>query len=251
MPPPHTPNAPSGDFTPGAPHGKLKASVVAGSKQGGISVTVVNTSGKLIAGKNAATITLHSSASQIVDTAATTLTSVVKKFKNLKPGKGFVVHFKPFLYPATPGSYFLVADVALNGTADSFDGATPTSIVDAAAFVDMQANSAVPAKPLLVAGAKNAGVLNVTNIGNVTYTGGATITVFTSTTGLLDGTQTQIASVPITMHITASQAKNVHFSYIPTTLPASGSYKLILTITVPGDNNAANNTIASATTNSL
>jgi hypothetical protein len=249
--PPPNPNAPSGDLTPSAPHGKINASVVAGSKQKGVSVVVINTSNKIIAGKNVIAVTLHTSATNIVDNTSTVLGTFVKKVKNLKPGKGFVAHFKPFAYPSVAGSYYLVADATVNGTADSYDGATASPIVDAAAFVDMRANSVAPVKPLLVAGAKNAAILNITNIGNVLYSGGATIAVFASTTGLLDGTQTQIASVPVTLHITPSQTKVLHFSFIPTSLPASGSYKLIATITVPGDNNALNNTVASATTVSL
>ncbi|HET6251264.1 MAG TPA: VCBS repeat-containing protein [Tepidisphaeraceae bacterium] len=236
--------APTGDFTPSAPKGKFKASVVSGTKQGGVTVTVVNTSNNVLSGR--VLVTLHSSLTQVVDNTSTALTSVAHVVKKLKHGKGFVVHFKPFTYPSVAGQYYLVADATLNGTADSYDGSTATTINVAAAFVDARANSVTPTKAVVTAGKKNAVTLSVTNLGNVTmHAVPTTVSIYASASGVLDGTQTLIGTVAAKLTLNASQTKKIPLSYTPATLPASGTYKLIATITATGDNNATNNTVAS------
>jgi hypothetical protein len=240
---------PTGDFTPGTPKGKFKASVITGAKQGGVSVTVVNTSGQTKTGT--VVVTLHSSATQIVDSSASTLTSTVHKIKNFKAGKSFVVHFKPFKFPSTAGAYYLVADATLNGVADSYDGATGTTIAVAAPFVDVGVNSVTPAKAVLVAGKKNTVFANITNLGNVAFNGPATVSVYASASGVLDGTQTLIGTAPLNLHIKASQTKKVPVNYTLTTAPTSGTYKLVLVFNVPGDTNSANNTLATGGTVSI
>ena len=235
---------PTGDFTPSAPKGKFKASVVSGSKQTGVTVVVTNTSNKVLSGT--VTITLHSSLTQIVDNTATSLTSINHVVRKLKHGKSFLVHFRTFKYPATAGAYYLVADAALNGTADSYDGSLATPINVAAAFVDIRANSVTPTKAVVTAGKHNTAFLNVTNLGNVAFNGATTVSVYLTTTGVLDGTQTLIATAPLHLTISASQTKKVLVSYLPATVPASNSYHLIFTINVAGDSNTVNNTIASA-----
>jgi hypothetical protein len=235
---------PSGDFTPISLKGKFKPSVVAGAKQTGVSVIIVNTSGATIAGSNTVTVSLSSSTSNIVGSGSTVLTSVVHKIKNLKAGKSFIVHFRAFNYPGTAATYFIVANAALNGTADSYDLAS-SQVVDAAAFVDVQANSVRPGNATITAGKNNFAILNITNLGNVASAVPATVDVYELLPG---GSQTLIATGAVNPHIMAGQTKNVRVNYLPASIPAAGVGNLVLTILASGDTNPANNTIASLST---
>jgi len=244
QPPPN----PTGDFVPGAPFGKLVPAAVAGvTRQGGVRVSVTNGSVNTITGT--LTITLYTSNSLIVDSSATALTFVTRKVRKLKPGKSFIVGFRPFKYPATAGLDHLVADVKLNGVADSFDGATATTVNVAAPFTDVKAVAATPNKTVAVAGKKIPVTLNVLNQGNIPFNGTATVDVFASLNGTLDGSQIQIAAgLPVHLNFRPGQSRNLHFNFAPITTPATGGYHLILTINVTGDTTTSNNTVASVAT---
>jgi hypothetical protein len=237
--------APTGDFAVSAVTGKIPAAAVTGGKQKAGPSVIVTYNGATTLVKATVTVTLYTSSTQIHDSSAAVAgVPVTKKLAKLKPGKSFAVHFKPFSYPATAGSYYLVSDVTLNGALDSYDGATSTPITVAAAFVDANALAATPVKTSLAAGAKASAFITVQNLGNVAYSGPATVDVALVPAG--GGTPTVVAAaVPVTLHLTVGQTKKVKLNFVPANLPASGSYNITLTINVPGDTNAANNAVTS------
>ncbi len=242
QPPPGTP-APTGDFTVGNPTGKIPVSVVTGSKQKSpITVTVTNGTAGPLTGP--VTVTLYISSTTIHDGTAVQVAQMTHKVKKLKSGKGFKVTFgKRFIYP-TAGTVFLVADAAFGGKLDSTDGAS-SAITVAQAFVDAKAISAIPAKSTLVANKKVTVNFTIQNIGNVPYAGPATVDVVAVPTA--GGTSTTLATaVPIHLNIKNNGTKKIPVKFLPLTLPATGSYNLMLTIHLPGDTSSANDVVTTA-----
>ena len=141
-------------------------------------MVTVRYNGAAVVSKAVVTITLYTSSTHYHDSSAVVAgVAITKKFGKLKPGQSFKVNFKPFLYPGTAGSYFLVSDVALAAPPDSSDGSSTSPITVAAAFVDANAVAAAPVKTTLAAGVKASAFLTIQNVGNVTYSGPATVDV--------------------------------------------------------------------------
>lgn len=237
---------PTGVFKVGNPAGKIITTVVAGvTKQGGLAVTVTNANGTgPITGT--VTVTLYTSSSSIHDSSAVPIPGavVVKKINKLKVGKSFVVHFKPFIFPTTTGTEYIVADAALAGTLNSTDGASPAITADAPLVHGMPL-SVTTTKPTLIAGTAYTAFFVVKNGGNIPYNGPATVGVQVQPTG---GILTSIVSspVPISVHLKPGQSHKYKVTFVPTNLPGSGSdYALVLTINIPGD--AAPTSLASTT----
>lgn len=242
--------APTGDFAVSAPTGKFLASVVSGSKQKGGASVVITYNGTATLTKATVTTTLYASATQIHDGSAVQVgTAVTKKVAKLKPGKKFTIHFAPFAYPGTAGSYYLVSDVALNGTLDSYDGAIASPISVQAAFVDADAVAVTPVKATLVAGAKAVGIFTIENLGNTAITGGATVDVGVVPAGSPAGTMPTVIAmaIPVNLRLNPSQTKKVRVTFTPANLPASGSYDLAMKINVVGDTISTNDVMFSTT----
>ena len=243
--------APTGDFAVSAPTGKFLSSVVASSKQKGGATVVITYNGATILKKAVVVTTLYASTTQINDGSAVQVgTASTKKVATLKPGNHFTIHFAPFAYPAAAGSYYLVSDVSLNGTLDSYDGATATPISVQAPFVDAEAIAATPVKSTLVAGKNASAIFTIENIGNIAITGKQTVDVELIPAGSPGGTApTDVAlAIPIPLHLNPSQTKKVHVNFKPTTLPASGSYDLVLVVHVAGDTDSSNDMVTSTAT---
>ena len=240
--PPPTPVfvPPTGVFSVGGVTGKIPLSAVTGSKdKAGASVTVTNGSTAPITGT--VTVTLYSSSTIYHDTSAVALKSIVKKVKKLKPGKGFKVHFPNFTFP-TAGTQFLVADAALNGALNSNDGAS-SAITVAAAFVDGKAVSVTPQHASLKAGKKLTVTYQIQNIGNVPFVGTATADIIALSAG---GTPITLATgVGFKLNVKNSATKKGTFAFVPGTTLAAGTYTLTMTIHIPGDADAANDTVTS------
>jgi len=239
----------TGDFTVSGPLGKLPASAIIGGarQKGPIRVALTNTSGKLLTGTVG--VTLYASSTPILDSSAVALApATFRKVKNLKNGKGFILGIKPFKYPLAAGNYYLVAAATLNGNADSNYGATTTTVVTAAAFVDIKSVSAATTKPTLAANKVYALPIILQNIGNVTATGLATVNVYASASGVIDSTAVLVAVQHVHLGIPPGVTRKVTLHFKPTTLPAAGSYKLIVTTSFPGDADPANDTVVTAGT---
>lgn len=239
---------PVGDFAVSSPTGAFPASVVSGSTQKGGASVVVTYNGIATLKNAAVTTTLYASATQIHDDSAVQVgKAVTERIGNLKPGKTLKIHFAPFAYPGTAGADYLVSDVALNGTLDSYDGATSTPINVQAAFVDAAALAAVPAKATLVARKLSSALFTIENIGNIPINGRSTVDVSLVPPGSPVGTTpTSIAlAIPVALHLNAGQTKTVRVYFTPTTLPAAGSYDLSLQINVAGDTLTSNDTVFS------
>jgi hypothetical protein len=239
---------PTGDFAVSAPTGKFPTSVVSGSSQKGGASVVVTYNGTATLKNAVVTTTLYASATQINDASAVQVgKAVTERIGKLKPGMSLHIHLAPFAYPETAGADYLVSDVALNGALDSYDGATPAPINVQAAFVDADALVAVPAKATLVAGKRASALFTIENLGNIAIAGHATVDVGVVPAGSPAGTTpTSIAlAIPVTLHLNAGQTRTVRVSFLPTTLPAAGSYELSLQINVAGDTVTSNDTVFS------
>ena len=239
---------PSGDFAVSAPTGRFTASVVSGSKQKGGATVIITYNGTATVTKATVTTTLYASLTNIHDgTSIQVGAPVTKKVGKLKPGKVFKIHFAPFTYPSAAGSYYLVSDVALNGTLDSFDGATPTPINVRAAFIDAIAVTAAPIKTTLSATKKNAAFITVQNAGNIVTPGPATVDVAVAPAA--GGSATTIATaVPVTIRLQPGVSKKFRVNFSSPSLPASGTYNLILTVHIAGDTVSTNDSAVSTAT---
>jgi hypothetical protein len=240
--------APTGDFAVSAPTGSFPASVVSGSKQKGGAAVVVTYNGSATFKNAVVTTTLYASATPIHDAGAAPVgKAVTDRVGKLKPGTTLRIHFAPFAYPETEGADYLVADVALNGALDSYDGATSAPINVQAPFIDADALAAVPAKATLAAGKKASALFTIENIGNISIASRATVDIGVVPAGSVIGTTpTPIAlAIPVTLHLKAGQTTKVRVNFTPTTLPAAGSYDLALQINVAGDTITSNDTVFS------
>jgi hypothetical protein len=240
--------APTGDFAVSAPTGTFLASVVGGSKQKGGATVDVSYNGAVMVTNALVTTTLYASETQIHDAGAVQVgKAVTKRLAKLKPYTNLKIHFAPFAYPDSNGPVYLVSDVALNGTLDSYDGATPSPIGVYSPFVDADALAAVPTTTTLIAGKKASALFTIENIGNIPYAGPATVDVGVVAAGSPAGTTpTSIAlPVPVTLHLKAGQTGKLRVSFTPTTLPAAGSYELALQINVAVDKDIGNDTVFS------
>ena len=207
---PAIPVFPTGDFAVSSPVGKFPPSVVSGSRQKGGATVVITYNGTVTLKNAVVTTTLYASATQLHDASAVQVgKAVAKRIGKLKPGRTLRIHFAPFAYPKTAGADYLVSDVALNGTLDSFDGATPAPINVQAPFIDADALAAVPAKATLVAGKATSALFTIENIGNIAIAGHSTVDVGVVPAGSPGGTPpTSIAlAIPITLHLNAGQTK--------------------------------------------
>jgi hypothetical protein len=197
------------------------------------------------------TTSLYASPTQIHDGSAVQVgRAVTQRIGKLKPGRTLRIHFAPFAYPTTPVADYLVSDVALNGTLDSYDGSTSTPINVQAPFIDADALVATPTKTTLVAHKRTSAFFTIENIGNVAITGlasRATVDVGVVPAGSPAGTaQASIAlPIPIALHLKPGQTGKVRVNFIPTTLPTSGAYDLVLEINLAGDTVLSNDTIFS------
>jgi hypothetical protein len=233
--PSYTP--PTGVLSLGAPGGKILGSVIAGSIQkGSISVRVTNGSTSPVTG--AVAVTLYESSTPYNDNLIPAFSvaaepAVSTKVKNLKPGKSFVVHFKPFTY-STAGTEYLVAEAQLNGRVNSEDSASP-AITVAQAYVDARALSAGLGKPRIAAGVSFPVTLSLQNTGNTSIkNASASVTVSLAPVG--GASSTTIASaVPLHLSLQPGQIKKFPIKFRPKTLPASGAYQLTLTLILSGD----------------
>jgi hypothetical protein len=239
---------PTGDFAVSSPAGKFPASVVAGSKQKGVTTVVITYNGVATVKNAVVKTTLYASETQFDDASAVQLgKAVTLRIGKLKPGRTLKIHFASFKYPQSPGADYLVSDVALNGTLDSYDGATATPINVLAPFIDADALTAVPAKTKLVVHKKASALFTIENIGDIAISKHATIDVGVVPAGSPPGTTpTFIApAIPFTLHLNPGQKVKVHVKFRPTTLPAAGSYDLALQINVAGDTDTSNDIVFS------
>jgi hypothetical protein len=246
-PPGGSSTAPTGDFAMGSPSGALlKTSALTGSVQRGtISADVDNTSSNTLTGT--VVVTLYTSATPIHDSSSTAVSTFTLKVKNLKSGKGFFAHFaKPFDYPATPGTDYLVTEAALNGAIDSYDGATAVTLVQA--FVDADAISAAPVAFKAKLDKRISAYFTIQNVGNFQANAAATVSV--AAIPVASGSTIPLATaLPLHLILNPSVKRRYVFSFLPTTAPVVGvAYQLILTISLVGDDNAANNAVTSVAT---
>jgi hypothetical protein len=235
----------------GAVKVRFAKSIVSGiTRTAGASVPVVNSGNALAAGKIVINLFANTDPSTI--NGGTQISSITRNVR-LRPGARTAFAFPAFKWPAgLSGNYFLVAQVNATNTvaettpADNI-GASATAASVAAPFVTLLNlwNGRIPASFKL----GRRVVLSVLeqNTGNVTAKGAGTATVQASPDGQTSDATT-LATVPV--HILAAaghkQAVPVAFT-VPSSLP-SGTYKLIVTISFPGDTNTGDDLAVSSAT---
>ena len=219
---------------------KMPASVLAGNKStGSARVTIANAGTQLAKGPIA--INVYASPTQGIPGGAALVLTITKKV-NLKPGRHVTFGLPRFTWPANvDGAFFLVADVNSTHTiaeTNFGDNVAPAAaaVTVAPPFVDLQNlwNGTLPRG--LTAGQKvNIPVL-LQNNGNVAAKGTATIKVF------VDLIQLVIATPRVNVGAGKKQTARVTFD-IPR---VAGT--ILITVSFPGDTNADDKTIASAST---
>ena len=243
---------PSGpNLVAGAVNVHLKAAYVAGTRSGTVeSVTILNSGN--VAAKGKISIALFASPTETVAAGTQPLVTVVRAI-NLKANGGRTVVALPgFTWPSTlSGQEFLVAQInstqsiAETTYADNF-GISSTSTTVAAPFFDIENlwNGKIPVTFKI--GRRTALIVSLRNLGNSVAKGTATVTVTAIPTG--GGSATTLATLSPKLNIptNAKGAFAATFT-VPNTL-SSGTYNISITVSLPGDTNAANNTVTSTAT---
>jgi hypothetical protein len=230
------PNASGPNLVAVSLNGKLPAAVVAGIKNTGTTTAT----GSIV-------IRLYASPDSTLRGNAQQLTTVTKKIKLKANGKPIKIAIPAFTWTASlDGSFFLIADVNATGSvaettaADNF-AVSGTAVTVKAPFVDL-ANLWPGTLPAIASGKKITLTVPLKNNGNVAAKGTATFTIQASGT-----TTSTLASPTVKINIPAGKPKTVKVPFIMPTL-AAGTYNVVLTLSFPGDTNAADKSVTSTGT---
>jgi hypothetical protein len=232
---------------------RLPATVVAGVTHsvGAERVTIVNSGDQAAKGK--IFIDLYASPDGTIHGNAPLLVHFAKVI-NLLPGRRLVIALPGFLWPSSVlGQTFLVANVnstksIVEKTYSDNVASTAASTTVNAPFVDIVNlwNAKLP--PTFKAGRRTALGVLLKNVGNVIARGNASFTISAS----VSGTSADAIALgsPVTLKL-ATPANARQLRLVPLTVPttlATGTYHVILTISFPGDTNAADKTVVSSNT---
>ena len=170
------------------------------------------------------------------------LQTVGKLVSGFKNGKRLVFNLPAFNYNVAPGGYYLATGAQLNGLSDSAETAAPSPVDIAAPFIDSSAVSLVTSKPVLVNNMRTGAKLTVQDVGNILLNETATVELFASESGALDGTQVTLAPpIPLKLKLKPTQRAVFRISFVPKSLAVGSSYRLIAMIIAPGDSDSVNN----------
>lgn len=227
---------------------KMPAAVVGGTRSKGNARLTVTNSGNQLA-KGTITIDVYASPTQGIPATAPVLT--ITKKVNLKPGKHASFGLPHFVWPSgLNGAYYLVANIDSTHTlaetnfADNVVAA-PTTVTVAPPFVDVQ-NAWNQKLPKIVVGKHANFAIQLVNNGNVAAKDVATITISASPTGSASDAVALGTATPH-VNIGAGKRQTAHAGLVVPTLTA-GTYHVIVTVSFPGDTNAADKTVVSSTT---
>ncbi len=225
------------------------ADAVAGTA-GVLKLRLTNAGTSTFAGS--VTVILYASTSGTDTTGQTVIETLPVNGLKLKVGATRGVTLK-YTLPASlaTGTYYLVAAADATGTDTQATTAATAALTVAAQSADLSIAFASAAAVAVTPGAKGKALVRITDVGNATAKGTVTVTLYATTTGVVDGTATQLLSVARKVKVTAGRAVSLT---LPFTAPAGldgGTYTLVAVLTsatTPTDTNAANDTATSATT---
>ena len=230
---------------------KLPTSVIAGvtHSTGGETVTIVNSGNQ--AAKGTIVINVYASPDGTIRGNAPLVGSITRKI-NIRAGGRAVFVVPGFVWPASlSGTFFLVADVNATGSLAETSltdntNITAKSTVVVPPFVDIDNLWNMKLPPGLKVGRRVLLPVLLKNVGNVIARNTATVTLLATTNGSASGA-TAVGTPSVRVVIPAGLKAVVN---VPVTLPtlASGTYQLIVTVSFPGDANAANDTVISSGT---
>lgn len=228
----------------------LPASAVAGvTRSSGGTVVIVNSGNQVAKGR--IVIDIYASPDATIRGNAPLVATVTRNI-NIRAGGRAVFAMPTFLWPASlSGTYFLVADVNATGaltetslTDNTNISAKSTLVVPPFVDIDNLWSTRLPAG--LKVGRRVLIPVLLKNIGNVAARNTATVTVQASPDGSASDATT-IGTPAVRVVIPAGLRGTIN---VPVTLPtlAAGSYHLIVTVSYPGDADAANDTVISGGT---
>lgn len=222
------------------------ASAIVGTRFAGPTrVTVVNTGDQTAKGR--IVIDLYASSSETVPSGTPAVASVMRSI-NLKPGGKVVEELPGFKWPSTPGSYFIVAradatqTIAETNLTDDL-GISGKSTIVATPFVEIDNRWSGKLPATLKAGRRRPLAVTLENLGNTAARGTATYTV------QAEGPNDSLTIIGTgSVRVAAAATRQTTVS-IPVTVPAalaSGSYRIVITVSYPGDPNPNNDSATSA-----
>jgi hypothetical protein len=241
------PNGPN--LVAGAVNVRNPATAVAGTRFAGATNVVVVNSGNQAA-KGSIVIQLYALPSASIPGGTTPLESVTRRI-NLRAGGRTVLSLPGFKWPADlTGSQFIVANVNATQTINESNfgdnvGISAKSTNVALPFVDIDNLWSGKLPATLKPGRRAALAVMLKNLGNVPARGVATFTIQAVDANNVS-TTIGTGNVRIAAAALGRQAVMLPVT-VPTTL-SSGAYHLMVTISLPGDTNAGNDTATSTST---
>jgi hypothetical protein len=223
---------------------KVPAAVVSGTTKS-FTFRVTNTSGRKFSAPLELSIFLSSSnvlngAAQLADGPIFSKITLAKAQSH-----DYAIHLT---YPSglSAGQYYLIGSVIANKSVGETQATavSPSQISISPANVALTASfrsrsSAFPVKP----GKQQTAIVSIANGGNVVANGNATIELFASTDGQIDGSSTLLRTRSRHIHIAAGRSGSFAIPFkAPSGLPA-GSYSLMAEVTSntkPADSNSGN-----------
>ncbi|HEX8914660.1 MAG TPA: hypothetical protein VF796_20080, partial [Humisphaera sp.] len=216
------------------------ASGIGGGK-GSLKLVLTNDGGSTFAGP--VTVTLYASTDGSVSTDDATVTTVSVSNLRLRAGASKSVKAK-FLFPAglADGSYTLIASAAATASSTTPTQAT-TPVAIAAPRVDLSTAFASDT-PIVVGDGRSTTVrVTVANLGNVAATGSATLGIYGSADGALDGADPLLATLHLNhLRLKPGQSKTLKVKLKSVDLAAVTDLIASLSpATTPGDADATDN----------
>ena len=223
---------------------------VLGGQPGFVRIKLSNTAGSRFTGP--LSIKLYASTDNSVSSDDTLITTLTLTKVRLRAGGSKTVRVK-FDYPTglNDNQYFVVASIDASGTnTEPAQAATPKTVEIAPETVDLATSFGDLQSVAVVPGKENTVAVTIQNLGNVTASGTIILNLYASASGLLDGSQMLLATVPARkLDLRAGKSMVLHVRFLAPT-DASGTYSLIadtIPSTQPPDANSSNDVAVIAT----
>jgi hypothetical protein len=213
----------------------VPTSIVGGvASHGSVTFSITNETSALVKGKGS--VAIFASTTGVIDSSSILLGQAPRQF-NLKAAKALTTSLPAKILAATlpAGSYMLFAQVT-DPSANIIDSVAGPAVLVAAPFISLSetvVKSTIPTSATGSSKAHAAALLQITNSGNITTPGTTTIALFATVAGVVDGTETPIATVTKPLHIHAGKSANVSIQVKEIPALAVGTYSLVVQVTDP------------------
>jgi uncharacterized membrane protein len=186
------------------------------------------------------TVKVYASADGVVDAGDTLLTQVSKSLK-LAAKKAKALALKFTVPSVGDGTFNILTEVSGGGDASASNNvvaATPVTF----SVPKVDATIGLGIVPTLTSGKKASIALSVINAGGAPIAAPATVTLFATTDGTLNGQEVQLVTTTTTLNVKAGKAKNTKLKFTVPAELAGQSRTLLAKVELAGDVNAANDT---------